>query len=94
MSTVLFFIMVGVLAVYGLCEGIVRLVARMWIPRDMKAVTLVQCEDSRTVTPFIEDLWREKVGHPVFFLTTAELREKTERNSLSNAEEILLFLSK
>ncbi len=100
MSTVAFFVMVGVLAVYGLCEGIVRFFAWIWIPKEMKAVTLVRCEDEQTLTPLTVQLWEEREGHPVMFWTEEEETQKTEkiekngRISLSNVAEILLFLSK
>ncbi len=93
MSTVIFFIMVGVLSIYGLCEGIVRFVAWLWIPRDMKAVTFIRCEDADALTPFVEELWQEKEGHPVRFWSKEKPCEDTQRISLSNVEEILLFLS-
>lgn len=96
MSTVVFFVMVGLLAVYGLCEGIVRFVSWLWIPKDMCAVTLVRCEDERTLSPLTAELWQEKEGHPVVFWTADETGgkdKKTERISLSNLQETLLFLS-
>lgn len=91
MSTVLFFVMVGVLAVYGLCQCIVGFVAWLWLPKDEKSVTLVYCEKGEPVTPFVRELWEEKEGHPVLFWS------ETGENgtiSLSKLQEILLFLSK
>ena len=93
MSTVLFFVMVGVLSVYGLCEGIVRFTSWLWLPKEMKPVTLVRCDDGQALTPFCRELWEEKAGHPVVFWTAGEPDEKNERISPSNVAETLLFLS-
>ena len=93
MSTILFFILVGVLAVYGLCEAIVRLVSRLWIPKEMKPVTLVRCDDVRELTPLTVSLWEEKEEHPVCFWSPEANEEEGERISLSNLNEILLFLT-
>jgi len=95
MSTIVFFVLVGVLAVYGLCEVIVRFVAWLWIPKEMKAVTFVRCEDGHTLTPLTTELWEEREGHPVvfWFANEEEKSEKNGRISLSNVDEILLFLS-
>ena len=93
MSTVLFFVMVGVLAVYGLCEGIVRLFAWLWIPRRMTAVTLVRCEETEMLTPLVRQLWEEKERHSVGFWTSETTMPSDERFSLSKPEEILHFLS-
>ena len=93
MSTVLFFVMVGVLSVYGLCEGIVRFTSWLWLPKEMKPVTLVRCDDGQALTPFCRELWEEKAGHPVVFWSASSAATPDERILPSNLTETLLFLS-
>ena len=93
MSTVVFFVMVGLFAIYGLCEGIVRFVSWLWIPKEMKPVTLVRCENLSVLTPLTVELWEEKEGHPVTFWSVEANENEGRRISLSNLNEILLFLT-
>ena len=93
MSTVLFFVLVGLLALYGLCEGIVRFVSWVCLPKGMKPVTLVRCEDESTLSPFCRELWEEKTGHPVVFWSASSAATPDERILPSNLTETLLFLS-
>ncbi len=93
MSTVVFFVIVGVFAVYGLCEAIVRFVSWLWIPKGMKPVTLVRCDDLQELTPLTAELWEEKEGHFVRFWSPDAKPDEEGRISLSNLNEILLFLT-
>ena len=92
-STVVFFIMVGLLAIYGLCEAIVRFVSWLWIPKDMRPITLVRADNPQELTPLTIELWEEKEGHPVCFWSPRAQEQEEKRISLSNLNEILLFLT-
>lgn len=62
---IIFGVMVGVLAVYGLCEGILRLRARLLLPRRLDMRTLVLLKGRRRdlaelTSPITRHLWRER----------------------------------
>ena len=82
---IVFEVVVGVLAIYGLCEGLVRLRARLFLPRGLDARTLIllrgHCGDLPELTsPTARRLWREQ-GTSEVILVDAGLDAASRREA-------------
>lgn len=80
MSTVLFFVVVTLLAVYGICQMLLDVAAWFWLPKRYHAVTLIRVEDEQSIPPRVLRLLEGKSGHPVVILTENEAKESDEKS--------------
>ena len=80
-----FEIVVGVLAIYGLCEGLIRLRAHLFLPRrlDVRALVLLKgrcCDLAELTSPTAQRLWRDR-GMAEVILVDAGLDEASRREA-------------
>lgn len=82
---ILFGILVGLLAVYGLCEGLLKLRAHAFLPRRLDVRTLVLLKGCRRdlaelTSPTARRLWRDR-GASEVILVDAGLDEASRREA-------------
>ncbi len=83
MSTALFFVVVTLLAVYGICEMLLDVAAWFWLPKRYHAVTLIRGEEKQASAPRVLRKGKRKSGHPIVILTEDEAKE-SDGNSPSD----------
>ena len=85
MGRIVFEIVVGVLAVYGLCEGLIRLRAHVFLPHGLDVRTLILLKGRRRdlaelTSPTAHRLWRDR-GAAKVILVDAGLDEDSRRQA-------------
>ena len=99
---IVFGILVGVLAIYGLCELLMKLRARVWMPCPLDVRVLILLKGRRRdlpelLSPMTRRMWRQHGVTDVAFLDAgldAECRQEAERLSAQSGNSAVLDAAK